>query len=151
LLRELRLTWDSLANSWNQWVLGYTAERQRSLLMRVGIDDATWQKLAAALVTAVGLVMLALAFFTLRRLRVRVRDPVRVAYNAFCAKLRSRGLAREGAEGPLTYAERVSRARPDLEAAVRRFMSVYVGVQYGGDSAPESLRELRRLAREFTP
>ena len=24
LLREMRLTWDSLANSWNQWVLGYT-------------------------------------------------------------------------------------------------------------------------------
>jgi transglutaminase-like putative cysteine protease len=151
LLRELRLTWDSLANSWNQWVLGYTAERQRSLLTRAGLDDATWQKLAAALLTAVGTVMLVLTFFTLRRLRVRVRDPVRLAYNAFCAKLRQRGLARDAAEGPLAYANRISRARPDLEALVRGFIGVYVGVQYGGDSAPERVRELRRLAREFAP
>jgi hypothetical protein len=151
LLRELRLTWDSLANSWNQWVLGYTAERQRSLLTRAGLDDATWQKLAAALLTAIGAVMLVLTFFTLRRLRVRVRDPVRLAYNAFCAKLRQRGLARDAAEGPLAYANRISRARPDLEALVRGFIGVYVGVQYGGDSAPERVRELRRLAREFAP
>ncbi len=41
-LRQLRLTWDLMANTWNQWVLGYTPERQRLLLSRVGIDDATW-------------------------------------------------------------------------------------------------------------
>ena len=49
LLRQLRLTWDFMANTWNQWVLGYTPERQRWLLANVGIDDATWQKLAAIL------------------------------------------------------------------------------------------------------
>ena len=151
LLRELRLTWDSLANSWNQWVLGYNSERQRSLLTRAGLDDATWQKLAALLLVAVGLVTLVLAFFTLRRLRVRVRDPVRLAYNAFCEKLRKRGLGRQNAEGPLTYAERVSRERPDLEERVRRFIRLYVRVRYGGDMAPESLRELRSLARDFAP
>ena len=44
-LRQLRLTWDLMANTWNQWVLGYTPERQRLLLSRVGIDDATWHTL----------------------------------------------------------------------------------------------------------
>src|SRR6185503_20177467 len=82
-LRELRLSWDSLANSWNQWVLGYTPERQRALLTRVGLDDATWRTLAALLLTVTGAIVLVLAFFTLRRLRVRVRDPVKLAYLAF--------------------------------------------------------------------
>ena len=48
-LRQLRLTWDLMANTWNQWVLGYTPERQRLLLSRVGIDDATWHTLAVVL------------------------------------------------------------------------------------------------------
>jgi hypothetical protein len=34
---------------------------------------------------------------------------------------------------------------------VRRFIRLYVRVQYGGDTAPESLRELRSLARDFAP
>src|SRR5690606_38244023 len=48
-LRQLRFTWDSVANTWNQWVLGYNPERQYYLLSRVGLDQATWQMLALIL------------------------------------------------------------------------------------------------------
>ena len=37
LLNRIRFTWDAMANSWNQWVLGYTPERQTKLLHRCGI------------------------------------------------------------------------------------------------------------------
>ncbi|MDB5876528.1 MAG: transglutaminase domain protein [Ramlibacter sp.] len=151
LLRGLRLTWDSVANSWNQWVLGYTPERQRGLLMRVGLDDATWHTLAALLLTATGLITLILAIITLRRLGIRVRDPVRLAYAAFCEKLGRRGLPRDPAEGPLAYADRVVRARPDLDAAVRCFIGVYVGLRYGDDAGTDKTSLLRKLAREFKP
>ncbi|MDD5384363.1 MAG: DUF3488 and transglutaminase-like domain-containing protein, partial [Gallionella sp.] len=33
-LRNLRLNWDTLANQWNQWVLGYNSERQFAFLTR---------------------------------------------------------------------------------------------------------------------
>jgi transglutaminase-like putative cysteine protease len=151
ILRELRLTWDSLANTWNQWVLGYTPERQRALLTRVGLDDATWRTLAALLLAATGVLTLALAFFTLRRLRVRVRDPVAVAYAAFCDKLRARGLAREAGEGPLSFSQRVVDARPDLEAFVRAFTMLYVGVRYAGNTGADDVTRLQTLAREFSP
>ena len=151
LLRDLRLAWDSLANSWNQWVLGYTPERQKALLTRVGIDDATWRTLAVLLLAATGAVTLVLALITLRRLRVRLRDPVRIAYQAFCAKLDRRGLARDHAEGPLVYAERVVRARPDLESFVRRFTGLYVALRYGGGAEGTDVGQLTRMAREFKP
>ena len=51
-LRQLRFTWDLFANTWNQWVLGYTPERQRTLLSRVGIDDATWYSLTVVMLCA---------------------------------------------------------------------------------------------------
>ncbi len=149
LLRNLRLSWDSLANSWNQWVLGYTPERQRALLIRAGLDDATWRTLAALLLTATGLITLVLALITLRQLGARIRDPVRLAYAAFCEKLRRGGLPRASTEGPLAYAARVIRARPDLENTVRRFVGLYVGLRYGSESGAEKTGLLRKLAREF--
>jgi transglutaminase-like putative cysteine protease len=151
LLRELRLTWDSLANSWNQWVLGYTPETQRALLTRVGLDDATWRTLAALLLGITGVFTLVLALFTLRRLRVRPRDPVALAYAAFCSKLRNRGLARLPNEGPLAYADRVIAVRPDLSDVVRRFTHLYVALRYAGESGVQSIARLRKLARSFNP
>ena len=38
--RNMRFAWDSLANNWNQWVLGYNPDRQFWLLSRVGLDRA---------------------------------------------------------------------------------------------------------------
>lgn len=151
LFRELRLTWDSLANSWNQWVLGYTPETQRALLTRVGLDDATWRTLAALLLGITGIFTLILALFTLRRLRVRVRDPVAVAYASFCAKLKERGLARLPNEGPLAFADRVVAARPDLSEPVLGFTQRYVALRYAGESGVQSIARLRELARSFTP
>ena len=151
VLRELRLTWDSVANSWNQWVLGYTPERQRALLTRVGLDDATWRTLAALLLAITGIFTLALALLTLRRLRVRVRDPVKLAYIAFCEKLGSLGIPRQPPEGPVAYADRVSRARPDLEQIVRGFVALYVALRYANASAAEDVGRLQRLARDFNP
>jgi protein-glutamine gamma-glutamyltransferase len=151
MLRRLRLTWDSVANSWNQWVLGYTPERQHALLTRVGLDDATWRTLAVLLLAITGIFTLLLAALTLRKLRVRVRDPVKLVYVAFCDKLRDRGLGRKPEEGPLAYADRVSRQRPDLEGVVRRFTGLYVALRYAGASTAQSLGRLQQLARAFKP
>ena len=151
MIRGLRLTWDSLANTWNQRILGYTPERQRALLTRVGVDDATWRMLAALLLGVTTAVTLVLAVFTLRRVRARVRDPVLLAYGAFCGKLRDRGIARAAQEGPVSYAERVSRTRPDLAPRVRRFIVLYISLRYAGMREADKVAELQQLAREFRP
>ena len=151
VMRRMRLTWDSLANSWNQWVLGYTPERQRSLLTRVGLDDATWRTLAGLLLGFVGAVVLVIAFFTLRRLRVRVDDPVQRAYLAFCRKLAARGLARAPAEGPLAYARRIAQSRPDLAGAVADFVALYVSLRYARAARETGVARLKKLAHDFRP
>ena len=151
VMRRLRFTWDSLANTWNQWVLGYTPERQRSLLTRVGLDDATWRTLAALLLALAGVVILVLAFFTVRRLRVHVDDPVQRAYLAFCRKLAARGLARDPAEGPLAYAGRIAQSRPDLAGAVGDFVELYVSLRYAGAARETRVARLKKLAHDFRP
>ena len=127
-LRQLRFTWDLMANTWNQWVLGYTPERQRPLLSRVGIDDATWHTLAAA-ARLCDFVVVARArrCSLLRQLRVRVRDPVKIAYLALLREAApQRAAARTRAKGRSTTRERLSRRAPRLGAAVVRAFTASV-------------------------
>ncbi len=149
-LRQMLLTWDLMANSWNQWVLGYTPERQRQFLSKVGIDDATWQTLAAILFCITGLIVTVFAVITLRQLRTRVHDPVKIAYLRFCNKLRRKGLPCDPAEGPVDYANRLGRSRPDLAPAIAAITRLYVSLRYGAESDMLRLRELQRQIRQFS-
>jgi hypothetical protein len=148
-LRQLRFTWDLLANTWNQWVLGYTPERQRLLLSRVGIDDATWQKLAVALVCFSFMIVLVLMAFLLRSIRARVRDPVSIAYFHFCQKLDRKGLPRHPAEGPIDYARRLAGARPELAPAVAAITRLYIALRYDTEASAAALRELQQRVHQF--
>lgn len=149
-LRQVRLTWDYMANTWNHWVLGYTPERQRSLLANAGLDDATWEKLTAILIVLAGIVVAILTVLALRQLKTRVRDPVKIAYLKFCDKLRRRGLSRDPAEGPVDYARRVERQRPELTPAIEAITQLYVALRYGAETGAAALMELQRRVRQFT-
>lgn len=149
-LRQVRLTFDYMANAWNQWVLGYTPERQRWLLANAGVDDATWQKLTAILFVLAGAIVAMFTALALRRLKSRVRDPVRIAYLKFCDALRRRGLPRAAAEGPVDYARRLEQARPDLGPAVEAITGLYVALRYGAETSADALIELQRRVRQFS-
>ena len=60
------------------------------------------------------------------------RDPLRAAYDAFCAKLAAKGLARAAHEGPWDYAARISAARPELRPSVQHITRAYVDLRYAG-------------------
>jgi transglutaminase-like putative cysteine protease len=149
-LRQMRFAWDYVANTWNQWVLGYTPERQRWLLSTVGVDNATWEKLAAILFTLAGIIVAMLTVLAMRRLSSRTRDPVKIAYLKFCDKLRRRGLPREPAEGPVDYALRVGGRRPDLTPAVNAITALYVALRYGAERSAAALLDLQQRVRQFT-
>ncbi|MFN8753059.1 MAG: DUF3488 and DUF4129 domain-containing transglutaminase family protein [Betaproteobacteria bacterium] len=151
LLKRARFTLDAIANGWNQWVLGYTPERQRELFQRLGMPKASWQGLAAALAMATGGVVLVLVLITLRRLRIAAPDPVTRAWNTLSAKLAPLGLARRPQEGPMDHGERVANALPAHAADVRRMAHLVVQLRYGREAAPEALEELRHRVRAFRP
>ncbi len=149
-LQQLRLSWDFVASTWNQWVLGYTPERQIWLLSRVGLDNATWQKLTVMLFILCGAIVAAFVILALRQLKARVSDPARVAYLRFCSKLQRNGLPRGPSEGPVDYAHRVEAARPDLTPEVSAITRLYVALRYAASASPDALVELRRRVREFS-
>lgn len=147
-LRELRFRWEAVANTWNQWVLGYNPERQRQLLERLGMPSPDWRRMTSALAVLCGIALLALTAWTLRRRQHP--DPAAALWEKFSRRLDRRGLGRRPAEGPLDYAERVARALPAEAGKVRAIARLYGRLRYGrgGEAA---LDELRRRMASFRP
>jgi transglutaminase-like putative cysteine protease len=144
-LRQLRFTWDSMANNWNQWVLGYNPERQFWLLSRVGLDRATWQTLALILFVVTCLITAGFAAVLLRRLGRQRRDPVARIYARFCRKLARRGATRSPSEGPADFAERAVKEFPQAAATIRAITGMYINLRYGTLAGAEPTAQLKRL------
>lgn len=147
-VRQLRYAWDAVANSWNQWVLGYNPERQAQFLTRMGLKEVNWQNMAIALMVASGIVVLALAGALLLRLAGKPRDPVQRLYERYCAKMGRRGVRRHPSEGPLDFAARVARQFPELAEHARRVGALYVALRYGATgNDPALMRNFRAAVR----
>jgi transglutaminase-like putative cysteine protease len=127
VLAQLRYRLSAVNNSWNQWVLNYTPERQRSVVSSLVAGLSEWRSLAAL---AASLLLLWCAQW----LRVRRRtDPVDALYSTLCKRLAQQGHARLPGEGPTAYAARLAGVSfaPDKRDALAQFLRYYSAYRYG--------------------
>ncbi len=146
-LRAMRFNWEALANYWNQWVVGYNVDRQRELLVRLGMPSPSWERLAMALFWLVGLVVAVLSLWILHR--SQDEDPVSMAWMRFCRKLARRGTDRRSSEGPRTFAARAAAEHPHLARAVAEITQLYISLRYGPTPDATVLELFRQRVREF--
>ncbi|HEX4929023.1 MAG TPA: DUF3488 and transglutaminase-like domain-containing protein [Burkholderiales bacterium] len=146
-LRGVRSQWEALAHRWNVWVLSYDQDRQRSLMLSLGMRSADWRNMTATLFTVLGVLTLALLAWSLRR--ITRPDPVQKAWQLFCGKLAARGVERAGHEGPRDYSARAARALPGSRRAILRIASLYIALRYGARPSRAGTERLRRLVRRL--
>ena len=147
-LLELRLNWDTLANQWNQWVLGYNSERQFAFLTRLGMESASWQKMALDMMAGLGVLIALFALLMLRHLYAGQPDQVQTAWLKLCKRLAKAGLPRADHEGAKDYAARIADARPDLAVAIRDLAERYQALRYAGQT--NQAQEFIRRAAKFS-
>jgi transglutaminase-like putative cysteine protease len=132
-LRALRQNWDAVTNAWNQWILNYTPDKQKSFLRSLGFDDVDWRTMTMLLLITASLVMAAVAI-PLLMVRQAI-DPVELLYRNFCTRLARRGIAREDHEGPGAYRRRLiaddSPLTPQGKAAASQFLQLVEAARYG--------------------
>lgn len=150
LLQRMRLTLDSVTYTWNQWVLGYTPDRQRRFLSYIGFSEATWQTLAFILIFCAGVAVLIGAAFALRDLRGVREDAVKKVYRRFCRKLERCGLQRDAAEDPGVFARRAAQQYPEMADAVAEITTLYIALRYGGESGADRMQVFKNRVRTFT-
>jgi len=107
---------DWMRRGWNDFVLGFDAQRQERLLSPFGVDKLGARQLGLlfAFASVGGLALM--LWLSLRA--PREADPVLRAWHALGIRYARLGLGREPFEPATAWAERVSKERPDLGAAL---------------------------------
>ncbi|MYM65358.1 DUF3488 domain-containing protein [Pseudoduganella sp. FT55W] len=143
-LARLRYNYAALNNSWNQWVLDYNPDRQRSFLEELGAVLGNWR-------TALAAALVATLLWVLRwRRQQQPLAPLDSLYAAFCRQQARHGYARRPAEGPRSYAARLAAmpASAEKHAAMNQFLHLYGMLKYGAggpESRSASLATLKTL------
>ena len=156
-LRKFKFNWEAVTNSWNQWVLNYSPDRQRETLQRLGMKTPTWQEMTVAMVAGMALVLLVVTGWVLKARRER--DPVQRAWERFCQRLARAGFARASAEGPLDYSRRVAaelrRKRPASAALaqvlsrIKAIAESYAALRYGRERDAAGVRQFAQMVKEL--
>jgi transglutaminase-like putative cysteine protease len=148
--RQLKLGWDALNHSWNQWVLGFDNKRQAELLRRLGLGQLEWRGMVGLMAGLLGLLLLLISGWLLWR-RPKTADPVLRIYQRFCNKLAGRGIKRAKSEGPLDFARRVTVLRPDLADEVDLITNYYQRLRYSSKPTVEWLPAMLSAVKKFRP
>jgi transglutaminase-like putative cysteine protease len=151
-LRVWRFNWEAVQNSWNQWVLSYSLDRQRALVGMLGLAPR-WESVAAVLAVIVGVLLAGMALASMRPRTVR--DPLGDTYRALREKLERAGVRTEEHCGPRELYARSRRALPEEGARqARKLLARYESMRYSRNSediAAADIRALRRAVRAFKP
>ncbi len=141
-LYQLSQSWDRLNARWNDWVLGFGPDKQKSLMERLGMDDPDWQTLMLTLVASVAILVGGISILMVLRNRAPTRDRAFRLYRRF---VRSTGLAPQTGEAPEAFARRAiaSGAAP---GRVQQVTKLYLHARYGNADA-QSLRALETAVR----
>ena len=153
-LQKLRFNWEAVTNTWNQWVLNYSPDRQRETLERLGMKTPTWQDMVIAMIIGAALVSLVVTGWVLKN--QRERDPVQRAWERFCKRIAKAGLTREPSEGPLDFARRAAQhvrtMRPEsaAPALMQRIAETYAALRYGPHADATGVRQFAQMVKGFS-
>ena len=137
---------DYMRRGWNDFVLGFDADRQSRMLQTIGIRRLTPGALVALFAGAATLALLWMVWLSTRGRRER--DPVLRAWQQLNARYAAAGLGRDAHEPANAWAERVMRARPDSADALQSLTCRFTRWRYApehseGDGARGLIRDLR--------
>lgn len=140
---------DWLRHGWNDFVLGFDAERQRHLLESLGMVDADAWRLLAFFIAVASLAILWMVWLTARA--EREHDPVLRAWHRLAARYARLGLGRDPHEPAGTWLDRVAAARPADAAALRELIGRFNNWRYAAVVDPGADHALARALRRHRP
>jgi hypothetical protein len=143
--------WQAVNAWWQDEFVGFNFEKQRSLMEGLGVKDQYLRALTF-LLAAGGSLWLAVLVWSLRpRPQSGSNDSLTRSWRMFERKLRQAAAPRAQHEGPLAYAERVGRSRPDIANIVIALARRYARLRYGPAATAADLEQFRRAVRLMRP
>lgn len=128
---------DFLRRGWNDFVLGFNADRQSRMFRWLGVRKLSPEALAGLFAVA-ALLTLGWMLWWLRR-GTRDRDPLLRAWHRLSSRYQRLGLAREASEPALDWAARIARARPQDADAINALATRFSQRRYARAEATSPL------------
>lgn len=140
---------DAVDLGWHRWVVGFSAERQTSLLEWLGLGRLRGFGLAIALLIA-GSLAAAIVYLAAQLPSARTGDPLAGLWRQFTAKLQRAGVDVASWQGPDTLCAAASRSFPQAASELAAICRIYVQQRYGRKSDRQMVSALRRRIRRLS-
>jgi transglutaminase-like putative cysteine protease len=143
--------WQAMNAWWQDKFIGYNLDKQRSLMEGFGFKDQYLRALTLLLAVG-GSIWLAVLAWSLRPRSARASsDLLARSWRMFERKLSRAAAPRAQHEGPLAYADRVGRSRPDIADTVTALARQYAQLRYGPCATAADMEQFRRAVRRLPP
>jgi hypothetical protein len=151
-LQRLRLSWDAVNYRWNDWVLGYGPEKQRTTLTQLGFESVEPGRLMGWMTfITVGMGAMVGLWMGRRREHRPDDDPVAAGFARLKRRLSRAGYPVRPGEGPRDYLARCAAAEPAWHAPLGELCEQYLALRYGPEPAPQALPRFKKTLRRFHP
>jgi transglutaminase-like putative cysteine protease len=151
MIRQFTNALDSVNIQWRRWIIGYSREHQFTLMRNFGIDTFSTIQWGLITVGLVAVVLLVVVFRIIRQGRLRL-SPTQQTYHQFCKKLSRVGITRRAYEGPMDFAKRAARNRPDLAGQIMTINALYINLRYAPNTnGKQHQRDFALQVRQFQP
>lgn len=148
---SMRQAWQAAQFQWQQWVVGYDAEHQRSLFAQLGLGNRV--DVAAVLRAALvgGLLAAMPLLFWLWQHRT-VWDPLEAGWRQLRGRLIEAGVVVADSDGPLEVVRRAKRLPQQERRQLQDLAREYIALRYQSrEVAPLAAKAWRAAVRRFKP
>jgi len=141
--------WQAANAWWQDRVVGFNFDRQLNLLDHLGLGSLQWRALAWLL--GAGCIVWLAWMAVAQRPRAGRADALGRAWRTLEHKLELSVAARAPHEGPVAFAERVARLRPELGPGLRSLARRYARLRYGPPASSVELAQFRHAVQVWRP
>lgn len=145
--KQVLFAWDMVNNRWNQWVIGYSNQKQKSLFKAIGIPEITWRGLSYVLFVTLSIFTLFIAANIFQAQRIR-KNAIEKIYQRFLRKLRPLHIEKASFEGALHFSQRVARLLPNKTTELISIANLYNQIRYA-DYNPHTVDALRQAVKSI--
>ncbi|MFK5986878.1 MAG: DUF3488 and transglutaminase-like domain-containing protein [Pseudomonadota bacterium] len=147
LARQFKQSIDVIQYSWNNWVLGYDQNKQRSFLALFGIKNQ-WQTLIL-LLTIIPLLIIAIFFYFNLIKKQKNSDKLVLLYQQLLYKLKKSGLKYSIHDGPENIKNKSLLQFPKQKAQLEYIFDYYIQLRYAKASKNYSYKQFKFLLKQI--
>ena len=147
-LKKAYLSWDTVNNGWNQWVLGYDDKKQLDFLKKLSGKNLNLMHILIGMVGMIAVIMGLTTYFLVKQQKAKL-SPAQRLYAQYLKQLKRAGLSQNSGETALDFAARAAEKLPNQHTQILDIAQRYNVITYSKSAKPELLQALADCIKQL--